>query len=54
MSVAKDLANRWTNMLLLYIEASYRSRDSFRLFALPYPFEWIEPLDARDAAASIL
>ena len=32
LSVEKDLANRWTDMVLLYSKASHRSRDSFRLF----------------------
>ena len=31
LSVAKDLANRWTDMVLLYSKPSHRSRDSFRL-----------------------
>ncbi len=31
LSVAKDLANRWTNMVLPYSEATYRSWDGFRL-----------------------
>ena len=41
---AKDLANRRTDMVLLYSEANYRSREGFRLFsALLYSFD-IEPL----------
>ena len=32
LSVANDFANRWTDMVLLYMEASYRPRDCFRLF----------------------
>ena len=29
LSVAKDLANRWTDIVLLNSEASYRSREGF-------------------------
>ena len=31
-SVPKDLANRWTKILLLYSEASYSSWEGFKLF----------------------
>ena len=54
MTVAKDLANLWTDMVLLYIEATFGSRDGFRLLnfykslslvlgyfcALPYSLEY--------------
>ena len=69
LSVAKDLANRLTDMVLIYSEASNRSFDGFRLFYL-YTFKvwvWfyaifmpffislnIEPLDSRGAAASLI
>ena len=32
LAVAKDLTNRWTDMVLLKSEASYRSYDGFTLF----------------------
>ena len=68
MSVVRDLANRLTDMVLLYNEASYRSMWGFRLFIflkvslgmvlgyfLPsHVLLNIDPLDARDAAASIV
>ena len=51
LSVAKDLSNRWTDIVPIYIEASYRSLDGYTLFsALPYSFNK-EPLDARGATA---
>ena len=32
LSVPKDLANRWTDIVLLYSEASYRFWEGFKLF----------------------
>ncbi len=32
LSLPKDLANFWTNIVFLYTEASYMSWDGFRLF----------------------
>ena len=32
MFVPKDLANRWTDQVLLNSEASYRSREVFKIF----------------------
>ncbi len=32
MSVTKDLADRKTDIILLYSEPSYRSKECFRLF----------------------
>ena len=64
LSVAKDLANRPTDMVLLYSEASYRIWDGFRLFDFlknksVYGFRLffcpsnIEALDARGATARL-
>ena len=68
MSVENDLANRWSDMDLLYSESSYKSLDCFRLFyfhlkslgmvfvyfsAIPYPFKH-RAIDARGTAASII
>ena len=58
MLVEKDLVNHWTDLFNSYSEASYRSKDAFRLLlsykvesgyglgyfsALPYPFEYVVP-----------
>ena len=64
MTLAKDLAKRWTDKVLLTREATNRSRDGFRLFyfyksryglryfsALPYSLDR-EPPYARGASAS--
>ena len=41
LCVAKDLTNHPNDMVLLYNEASYRSRDGFRLFYVYVKKSWV-------------